>query len=125
MKLKRQYDKKTLKSKRPTILYVDVQNGGKEWRPSGRIINRGAAEGWLSIVDGVITLKTHPDLDDVKYRIMAPPGYYCCFDGEPLPDEKAAKRYVETHFKGKTSPSANYPAGYARHHFYITERIDA
>ena len=53
--LKRQYDSKGNVSHLEVLSETKV---GKEWHPSDRVVQAGLAEGWLSIADGKMTLKT-------------------------------------------------------------------
>ncbi len=108
----------------PVVSHVEVRTRPKEWRPSTKIIDKGIAEGWLTLDEDIVTLITAEGEPDVKYKVIAPPGYYCCHDGEPLPGEKEAQAYVKQNFAGKDSPSKQHPAGYARHNFYMLERLD-
>lgn len=123
MHLKKHYDPKSLKNANPRVTYVDVLTAGEKWNPSTRIIERGQAEGWLSRDADVLTIKTIDGDPDLQYRIVAPPGLYCCHCGEPCSDSLSAVGHIKSEHGKKKSPSATNPAGYARHNFYMTERI--
>ena len=87
-----------------------------------RTLDKGFAEGWLSIGDGKITIKSSPS--DVVYKIVAKPGLYCCFDNEPLDDEKSAREYVNQQYAAQESPDRNNPAGYRKDKFYLCELLE-
>ena len=127
------------------VTHVNVLSHSEKWRPSTKVIKLGQAEGWLSLVDGKITLRTGPDDSDVVYNVVAPPGSYCCHCGEPFDavalkavgeDDvsvsefvvavqkkvtELAKSHVASEHDGKKSPSSNNPSGYAIHHFFMCE----
>jgi len=119
MKLKRRFVDSA--AKHPKVSHVDVLQHGPEWRPSTRIIARGQAEGWLARDGDKITITTGPKDPDLIYKIVVLPGTYCCHCGEAAGNSKAALAHVKKEHKGKKSPSANHPAGYAVHHFYMCE----
>lgn len=50
---------------------VRVLRASPRWHVSPRLVERGAAEGWLALADGYVTLRT-PE-GDVRYRILAAP----------------------------------------------------
>lgn len=54
----------------PKISHVEVKRAGKAWRPSKKVVEQGAADGWMSIADGKITIKTGPDDPDVNFKIV-------------------------------------------------------
>lgn len=120
-------------------------NGGRQ-HFSPRLIERGAAEGWLSMGNGQIVLKTAEGEPDAAFEIKAGPGLYCCFCDAKLDSELDARTHVldehakETGGKGSVelgifdgeekirsghvkSPDSNNPAGYRQDNFYATERV--
>lgn len=122
MRLKKHYDRATLSRKQPTVTHVDVQHSTKIWKPSKKIVERGVFEGWLELARGTLTIKTGKDVPDVRYKILAPPGTYCCHCGEKVGNQIEARAHVKAEHAGTPSPSAQHPAGYAVHHFYLTEQ---
>ena len=84
--------------------------------------------GILSITD------THIEVEvangTVRWKIDHPPGLYCLFDGEKLPDDsmqlpqghpdrgKEGREYVEKHFAGQESPDPSCPGGYKWKPYY-------
>ncbi len=118
MRLKKHYDPESLETG-PVVSFIEIQHQSDTWKPSRKVVDLGISEGWLSIVEGFIVLKTAEDLPDVRYNVLAPPGYYCCHDGQKLSGEKQAKAYVAENFGDKPHPVE--PAGYVRHNFYLTE----
>lgn len=82
----------------PVFDKVKVLRETDRWRPSRRVLDKGLAEGWLSMGQGKVTLHT-PD-DDRVYRIERRPGRYCCFCGEPQETEADARGHVHKQHKG-------------------------
>jgi hypothetical protein len=121
MLLKRQFNKKG------EVAHLDVligQDVGKEWHPSQRVIDGGTAEGWLSIADGKVTIKTAPDADDHVFEIAARPGFYCCHCGELLQaGNEAAQAHVAENHSGEESPDPSNPAGYRQDNFTRLVRV--
>lgn len=88
------------------------------------IITDGLAGGYMSIADGVLTIRAEPE--DLRYKILRGPGHYCVFDGAKIEDARAeagrdadgniitrARRYVLEKFGDQKSPHPEWPAGYA------------
>lgn len=129
--------------------HLKILNGpeiGQRQNFSPRLIERGAAEGWLSIGGGFITITTTPGEPDMVFRIVRTPGRYCCFDDSKLEgSEREAREHVlDNHASsGKSgfelqimdgegnvvrsgfvkSPDPANPAGYRQDNFYATERV--
>jgi hypothetical protein len=95
------------------------------------LLDRGMAEGWLSVSRGVITL--HAAEGDLAFRILRAPGHYCCHCGVPIEHGGAWVDEAKTQTKGQahvatahpktTSPDPANPAGYERINYYHTERL--
>lgn len=98
MKLKRIFSKDDAGNP-TTVSHANVleepRNG--RWNVSQRVINKGLTEGWLSIGDGMITLKTADGTPDIQYRITREPGHYCVYCGERLGSSKEGPAHVATH----------------------------
>jgi len=131
MHLKKHYDPADLKKfdpekpkTRPPARRIEIKRGQKIWKPSTRLIEQALADGWIRFENGTITLKTIDSQDDVSYKVLAPPGIYCCHCGDKLPGQIAARAHVAAEHGGEPSPNGKHPAGYVRHNFYLTERID-
>ncbi len=124
MHLKKHYDPASLKTASPIVTHVAVLHSGEKWNPSTRIIERGQAEGWLHRDGDRLTIKTGEGYDDLHYRIVVPPGLYCCHCGELCNDPLSAAGHIQAEHGRKKSPSAANPSGYARHNFYMTELIE-
>jgi hypothetical protein len=118
MQLKRIYN---TDGPNPVLDHIKVLQHSKNQRFTQKLINRGVAEGFMTVGQGIITLHTQPQL---TYKIVRGPGIYCCFDGKKLDDEKAARAYVEQNFSGQASPDKNNPAGYADERFFTCELIE-
>ena len=80
------------------------------------------ANGSFSMNRGIISM--HTDGDDVKYRVIRGPGYYCCFDDVQLSGEDAAREYVVNNFAGQESPDKNNPSGYRKDSFFHCRLIE-
>lgn len=61
---------------------VEIVQLSPEWHLSPRVMEKGVAEGWMSVAKGRLTL--HTPTGDVEYEIVAPPdrsqarNYYDC-----------------------------------------------
>ncbi len=106
-----------------TVDHVEVRYITKTQKITQRTIDKGLAEGWMSIGNGMITLKSKPG--DVSYKIVRIPGYYCCHTNVMLDGEVAARRHVAEKFDGKASPDPANPAGYRKDNFYYCELVEA
>lgn len=100
----------------PKIAHIEVKHCGKKQNLNQGFIERGVAEGWLSIGDGKITIRTRAEEPDLIFNIERAPGRYSCYTGEKLGGEAAAKAHVATQ-KGK-SPYPQHPAGYQNQAYY-------
>lgn len=80
------------------------------------MIEGGAAEGWLSLGGGKVTIAAEGG--DVVYAIERPPGHYCCHCDAKLDGEHQARAHVASNHKGKASPDEKHPAGYRKDNFY-------
>jgi len=104
------------------IADVRVLSAKKVQHFSPSVIERGAAEGWLSMANGLISIGKGKDA--VQYRIVRTPGYYCCHDNKPVDDGPSALEYIAANFKDVKSPDASNPAGYRRDNFYYCEKVE-
>lgn len=97
---------------------------GKEWHPSDRVVQAGLAEGWLSIADGKMTLKTEAGKSDHVFKIVNPPGVFCSHCGVKL---EAGGAFAQEHVAGEhgdaKSPDAENPAGYRQDNFFRLKRV--
>lgn len=114
MLLKRLYDD------HGKICGVRVLRAGAVQHFSPRIIEQGVAAGWLSMVDGLLTVNGHDG--PVVYRIERTPGYYCCHCQAKLSDQTEARAHVTADHGGAASPDASNPAGYRRDNFFACVR---
>jgi hypothetical protein len=114
MLLKRLYD--TTDQENQKVNGVQVLRAGKRQHFSPDLVMKGMAQGWIAMGDNRIVIKGEGG--NVVYRIVRTPGYYCCHDGEPMPDGPSARAYIEQHFKGEASPDQSNPSGYEKINFY-------
>ena len=110
--------------KRPVVSGVIVKricaNGKQKF--SVKVVKTGIAEGWMFLSEKLITIKTPQG--DMKWKIIAGPGRYCCHCGEKLMDDQtgaAAREHVKAKHAGKKSPDAEHPAGYRMNNYYDCE----
>jgi hypothetical protein len=99
---------------------VEVRAFGKKQKFSPQSLLEGQAQGWLSMENGVITVRGLNET--VRYRVVRMPGYYCCHCGEKLEGdpsimdgtEGAKKRsaHVMEKHADKKSPDPENPSGY-------------
>jgi hypothetical protein len=86
-------------------------------------VERAVVEGWMSLADGHIVLKVERgEASPIVYRIVSPPGFYCCHCEKALDDGSAARAHVAAAHEGQASPDPDNPAGYRRDNFYRCER---
>lgn len=118
MFLKRLYDK-DLK-----VTGVKVLRAGERQNFSPELVQKAAAEGWLTMGGGKITV--HGQAGDVVYRIEAMPGYYCSHCDAEIVDANSmvnatlsvGRKHVLDAHKGAESPDDENPAGYCKiNHF--------
>jgi hypothetical protein len=77
------------------------------------LVRCGIDEGWLSMVDGVLTI--HAENGAMTFNITREPGRYCCHCGQKLTDDgngAAARVHVATAHPGAPSPDPENPSGY-------------
>lgn len=67
---------------------VRVLRASPRWNVSPRLVERGAAEGWLSLVGGFVVLNT--EAGELRYRIVAAPTVVDRFYRTELVTEAAA-----------------------------------
>jgi len=93
---------------------------------SEKLIRAGQTEGFLTMSGGRLILHSKPE--NLQYKILRGPGYYCCHCGKELPDANLfikddqgeptdrtfGMEHVEQVHSGKKSPDSNNPAGYRR-----------
>jgi hypothetical protein len=117
----------------------EPQNG--QWNVGQRTIDKGIAEGWLSIGGGKLTIKTAEGEPDVVYQIVQPPGHYCVYCGEAVGSTKRGLKHVaEKHAgeklatltpEGKLPENCtqhmldqiNNPSGVAKFNHFVTRRV--
>lgn len=116
MQLKKLYD---TSGPTPQVTGVQVLHAGPRQNFSPRILERGVAEGWITMGEGRILLRSKPP---VAYRIVRTPGYYCCHCGKGLDDSPAGHAHVDAAHAGKRSPDLSNPAGYRKDNFYACLR---
>lgn len=77
-----------------SVSHIEMQRSTERWHASPRVVEKGIAEGWLSVGGGKLTIKTAVDDQDVVYKIDRGPGHYCCECHAPLDGEHSARRHV-------------------------------
>ena len=119
MEIKRVF--KTDNDGQPTddLDYVRVSRVSKRQNFTQRFIDRAIQEGFASLVKGELVIHARPD--ELIYKILRMPGYFCCHDNAPLGSEKEAVEYLDANFDGAASPDANNPAGYRKDNFLACE----
>lgn len=108
----------------PKIASIEVQRATKFWNVSAGIVERGLQEGWLTLGDGRVTLKTEDHLDNVVYKILRVPGHYCAHCGEKIEDDgrgTQARAHLAERGHPAASPDPNNPSGWRRDEFYACQ----
>lgn len=103
----------------PTVSHIEVKHCGDKQNLNQRFIDKGIVEGWLSIGNGKITIKT--DGDPLEFDIKRVPGHYSCFDGSKLNGEDEAKAHVIQ--QDAESPNPAHPSGYIKLAHYECVRV--
>ena len=116
MRLKRLYHPATDRVRGVTVL-----EDGPEQNFSPRLIERGVTEGWLTVQRGEIII--HGDNRTLTYRIVLPPGYYCCHCNRALDDPAEARSHIDEQHADEPSPDDNNPAGYRRDAFFACVQV--
>lgn len=107
----------------PTHLEVQEQRGDRQ-NFSRRFVDAGLEEGWLSLGDGQLVLKTAEDEPDVAFKVLEVPGVYCSHCDERLQGgDDVAQAHVAEHHPDEESPDVENPAGYRVSHAYLCEVI--
>ena len=101
--------------------YVKVLRYGKKQHFTQKFFDKAMQEGWITLSRGMVILHTKPD--ELQYKIIRSPGYFCCFDNAPLGGEKEARAYVATNFDDQVSPDRCKPAGYRKDNFFACELV--
>jgi len=106
----------------PMVRGVLVLEAGREQNFSPRFIENGVTEGWLTVERGRIIIRG--DNQTVTYRIVLPPGYYCCYCNRALDDSPSAQAHIEEAHADEPSPDENNPAGYRRDAFFACVQVN-
>lgn len=83
----------------PPIQHIEVEQHPRNgiWNISKKLLEEGMADGWLSIQDGKVVIRTADGEPDVEYQILRRPGHYCCYCGEKLQNSKSAPEHIAQH----------------------------
>lgn len=128
MLLKRHFKEPAAEGRPRDLDHIQVIHTGvdAEQHFSKRMVDKGVAEGWITLGGGKLTLHAKPE--DLEYTILRPPGRWCVHCGVKLEDDQsgeAARAHVAAHHAGVASPDPRYPAGYAYPtHYKVTLRAD-
>ena len=96
--------------------HLKVISHNKTQNFTQKFIDKGIEEGYVTLSKGNITIHAKPN--DLVYKIVRMPGWYCCHDDKKMESSEDAKRYLIRNFKGKKSPDSNNPSGYRKDNFY-------
>lgn len=106
----------------PTHLEVQEQRGDMQ-RFSKRFVDAGLLEGWVSLGDGELRLRTAKGKPDARFSVLELPGVYCCHcDARLQSGDDVAQAHVAEHHEGP-SPDPENPSGYRVSNAYLTEVI--
>jgi hypothetical protein len=103
----------------PIVRGVTVLESDPTQNFSPRLIEKGVSEGWLTMERGKVIVRG--DNQTLTYRIVLPPGYYCCHCNRALDDSRAAEAHVAERHQGTPSPDRNNPSGYRKDSFFACE----
>jgi len=100
---------------------IQVTRLTKTQKITQELINKGITEGFMSMGKGVITF--HAEEKDIKFKITAGPGHYCCFDDKKLGGEKEAREYIKENYDGKESPDKQNSSGHRFDDFFQCDLV--
>ncbi len=100
MYLKKIYIEGSVAAGAPRVDYIKVLRSNPRWHVSPTLVERSMAEGWLSVDEGKMVLKTGKGESDLVYMIERPPGLFCCECDHALDDQHRARRHVLTEHLG-------------------------
>ncbi len=126
MRVKRIFVEGSVEAGEPVVSHLVIQTGevGKAQHFSPNLIEKGAAEGWLSLGGGKVVITTADHLDDAEFEILNPPGAYCCHCGEKLEGgNEIGAAHVAAEHEGEESPDPSNPSGYRVDNFYRCVRV--
>lgn len=68
-----------------SVSHVEVKHTGTspEQNFSHRLVEAGMADGWVTVEDDALTMKT--DAEPLRYQLKRKPGYYCVSTGDRIP----------------------------------------
>jgi hypothetical protein len=118
MKLKRLYHHPLTDP--PMVRGVTVLESAAEHNFSPRLLDGGIAEGWLTMERGKVIIRG--ENKTLTYRIVLPPGYYCCYCNRALDDGPAARTHIDEDHRDEPSPDQNNPSGYRRDNFFACKQ---
>ena len=116
MYLKKIYDQAALAEGRMRVMHVEVRHLGLKQKFSPDLVARGAEEGWITLAEGNITLKTADG--PIAFRVVRVPGLYCCHCGVAVHGSAAARAHIAAEHPGQASPDPENPSGYMVTHAY-------
>lgn len=105
------------------VSHLRVRRATKRWLASPSVLEQGFAEGYFSLKDGELTIKTAEGEPDVVYKVVTPPGWYCCHCGKRIGDSKEGAEHVKLEHPGLPSPDDNNPSGWRRDNHYTLEFV--
>jgi hypothetical protein len=95
---------------------VEVRHIGSRQRVTPRFLVRAEKEGWMWREGDVLILDSQPQ---TVLRIDREPGYYVVFHpSRQFGTRDEAYAYLNTHYKGRTSPDKENPTGVERISYY-------
>lgn len=102
----------------PICVGVHLRRAKTKWNLSPDLIMKSQQEGWMKL-EGDTLAVTHSE-GVLRYKVIAPPGYYCCHCGAALSEGgTTAQLHVANH--EAESPDPQNPSGYKRNNFYACE----
>jgi hypothetical protein len=100
--------------------YIEAETAPDIQRFTQRFMDMGESEGWLTVHDAILTIKSKPQ--DIVYKIVKYPGVYCCHCELSVTDGNNAKVHVAENHNGIPSPDDFNKAGYRYDNFYECQR---
>lgn len=123
MEFKKHFVAGSVDAKAPVVSHLRVRRITKRWFLTPDRLEDGAQEGYFSVKDGQLSIKTAEGEPDVVYKIVRGPGWYCCHCAKKLSDSVEGAAHVKAEHAGVTSPDDNNPSGWSRDNHYTLEWV--
>lgn len=124
MYLKRLNAEGSVASGSPEAAYCKVLHAPNTWHPAQSFLDSGIASGHISLSAGKVVIKTAEGEDDLVYKIVSAPGFFCCHCGMTVGSSKEGVEHIaKEHQDAKESPDPMNPSGVRRNNHFVCEYV--